>query len=351
MDRFRVSRASLLVPVLALTAITAAAQTPPLTLPDASPRATVSERVGLTDIDIRYHRPGVNGRKIWGGLVPFGDVWRAGANENTTITFSTPVTIQGHALPAGTYGVHMIPMEGGDWTVAFSKTASAWGSFSYDQKEDAARITVKAEPAEFQERLSYTFADSTDKSISAVLRWEKMRVAIPIEVDTPAVVVASLRSELRGLPRFSWQGWNAAAGWCARNGVNLDEAMQWIDRSLSMNQNFQNLRVKALLVEKKGDTRTAEELRAKAMKLATEAELNTYGYQLMAQKKMEEALEIFRRNAKEHPASWNVYDSLGEAYANKGEKKLAAENYTRALSMAPDDQKKRIQDTITRLKA
>src|SRR5262252_1974456 len=222
MDRISRSRAWLLSAALLATAASVAAQTPPLTLPDASPRATVSERVGLTDIEIRYHRPAVNGRKIWGDLVPWGDVWRAGANENTTIEFSTPVTVQGHALPAGTYGLHMIPVENGNWTVAFSKTASAWGSFSYDEKEDAARITVKPQPGEFLERLSYEFTDVTDKSISAVLRWEKVRVSIPIEIDTRAVVVASLRSELRGLPRFSWQGWNQAASWCARNDVNLD---------------------------------------------------------------------------------------------------------------------------------
>jgi tetratricopeptide (TPR) repeat protein len=350
MDRISLSRVWPLVAAVVLAAAPAAAQTPPLTLPDVSPRASVSERVGLTDIEIRYHRPGVNGRKIWGDLVPYGEPWRAGANENTTITFSTPVTVQGHALPAGTKGLHVLPAQN-EWTVAFSKTASAWGSFSYDPKEDAARITLKPEPAEFEERLSYTFADPTEKSVSAVLRWEKVRAAIPIDVDTPAVVVASLRSELRGLPRFSWQGWNQAAAWCARNGVNLDEALEWSSRSVSMNENFQNLRVKALLLEKKGDAKTAENLRARAMKIATEADLNNYGYQLMGQKKMDEALEIFRRNVREHPASWNVYDSLAEALASHGDKKLAAENYAKALSMAPEDQKKRIQDAIARVKA
>jgi tetratricopeptide (TPR) repeat protein len=350
MDRTRRFPVPALASALALFAAVAGAQTPPLTLPDASPRASVSQRVGLTDIEIRYHRPGVNGRTIWGGLVPWGEVWRAGANENTTISFSSPVTIQGHTLAAGTYGLHMIPTQK-EWTVAFSNMASAWGSFSYDPKEDAARITVRPEPSQTEERLSYTFEDPTEKSVSAVLRWEKLKVTIPIEVDTPAVVVASLRSELRGGARFSWQGWNQAAGWCARNGVNLDEAMQWADRSISMNENFQNLRVKALLVEKKGDARTTSDLRAKALRIATENDLNNYGYQLVGEKKLDEALEIFRRNVKEHPASWNVYDSLAEAYATKGDRKLAIENYSKALTMAPEDQKKRITDTLTKLRA
>ena len=351
MDRIRSSRIwTLAAAALLAAASPAAAQTPPLSLPEASPRAMVSERVGLTDIEIRYHRPAVNGRKVWGELVPWGEPWRAGANENTTISFSTPVTVQGHALPAGTYGLHVIPTAN-EWTVAFSKIASAWGSFSYDAKEDAARITIHPEPAEMQERLSYEFADPSEKSVSAVLRWEKVKAAIPIEIDTPAVVVASLRSELRGLPRFSWQGWNQAAGWCARNGVNLDEALEWSNRSVSMNENFQNLRVQALLREKKGDGKAAADLRARAMRIATETDLNTYGYQLLAQKKTDEALEIFRRNVKEHPASWNVYDSLAEGYATKGDKKLAIDSYTKALSMAPEDQKKRIEGALTRLRA
>jgi tetratricopeptide (TPR) repeat protein len=333
----------------ALFAAAASGQTA-LKVPEASPKASVSQTVGLTDITISYHRPGVGGRKIWGGLVPYGEVWRAGANENTTISFSSAVSVQGHPLAAGTYGLHMIPTEK-DWTIAFSNVSVAWGSFSYDPKEDAARITVSPEPGGFEERLSYSFQDPTEKSTTAVLRWEKVRVPFVIGVDTPSVVVASLRNELRGLPRFSWQGWNQAAGYCARTGVNLEEALEWSNRSIAMSETFPNLRVKALLLEKKGDAKAAADLREKALKLATEADLNSYGYQLVAEKKVDEAIEIFRRNVREHPRSWNAYDSLGEAYATKGEKKLAIENYGKALEMAPEAQKKRITDAIARLRA
>ena len=323
---------------------------PALKVPEASPKASVSQTIGLTDITISYHRPGVGGRKIWGGLVPYGEVWRAGANENTTISFSSPVSVQGHPLAAGSYGLHMIPTEK-DWTVAFSTVSVAWGSFSYDPKEDAARITVRPEPGDFEERLSYSFQDPTENSTTAVLRWEKVRVPFVINVDTPSVVVASLRNQLRGLPRFSWQGWNQAAAYCARAGVNLDEAMAWSDRSIGMSETFPNLRVKALLLEKKGDAKAAAELREKALKIATEADLNGYGYQLVAEKKVDEAIEIFRRNVREHPRSWNAYDSLGEAYATKGEKRLAIENYGKALEMAPETQKKRITDAIAKLRS
>lgn len=340
----------LAVPIASfLLAAGSARAQPALTLPEASPKASVSQTVGLTDITITYHRPAVNGRKIWGGLVPYNEVWRAGANENTTIAFSSPVSLQGHTLPPGTYGLHMFPTEG-DWTIALSSVHSAWGSFSYDPKEDAGRVTVKPQPAEFQERLSYTFDDPTEKSVQAVLRWEKLKVPFVIEVDTPSVVIASIRSGLRGLPRFSWQGWNQAAAYCLRNGINLDEAMQWADRSISMNESFQNLRVKAELLEKKGEAKAASDLREKSFRIASEADLNAYGYELLSQKKTDEALDVFRKNVKDHPGSWNVYDSLAEGYERKGEKKLAIENYSKALQMAPDSQKKRISETIAKLR-
>jgi tetratricopeptide (TPR) repeat protein len=244
----------------------------------------------------------------------------------------------------------MLPTEK-DWTVIFSNQSAAWGSFSYDPKEDAARITVTPQPADFQERLSYALEEPTETTVQAVMRWEKVRVAFPIEVDTPQVVVASLRRELRGLPRFFWQGWNQAAAYCLRNNVNLDEALEWSNQSVATAETFTNLRTKAGLLEKKGDAKTADALRARSLQLATETEMNAYGYQLLGQKKTDEAIEIFKKNVKDHPASWNVYDSLAEAYATKGDKKLATENYNKALSMAPEAQKKRINAALAQLKA
>lgn len=322
----------------------------PLKTPQPSPEASVEQIVGITDIKISYHRPAVNKRKVWGELVPYKEVWRAGANENTTISFSTDVAVAGQKLPAGTYGLHMIPTET-DWTVIFSKQAGAWGSFSYDQKEDAVRISATPQPAEFQERLGYTFDDPTDTSVQVALRWDKLRVAFPVTVETPQVVVESLRRELRGLSRFSWQGWNQAAAYCLRNNVNLDEALVWANESTKIAESFTNLRTKAGLLEKKGDTKTAEALRARSLALATEVEMNAYGYQLLGQKKTDEAIEAFKKNVKDHPASWNCYDSLAEAYATKGEKKLATEYYTKALGMAPETQKKRINDALAKLRA
>ncbi|MEO8584952.1 MAG: DUF2911 domain-containing protein [Acidobacteriota bacterium] len=336
------------VPLFITFVPTAQAQVP-IVLPDGSPKASVSQTVGLSDFSVSYHRPAVNKRKIWGDLVPYGQPWRAGANQNTTLSASTPFTFGGKAVPAGTYGVHMLPAEG-EWTVMLSTQSKAWGSFSYDEKEDVARVTVKPEAADFVERLSFTFDDPGNDTTALALRWEKLRVAVPITVDTKAVTLASIREQLRGLTRFSWQGWNQAAAWCARNNITTDEALAWADRSLSMQKTFANLRTKANLLEKKGDAKAAAALRAEAAPLATEIDVNILGYQLLGENKTAEALEYFRKNAKDHSQSWNVWDSLAEGLEKAGDTKGARENYEKALGMAPEEQKKRLIATIARLK-
>ena len=341
----------LVLGALLLGAIPATAQLPPLKLPEASPKASVSQRVGLTDIQIDYNRPAVNKRKVWGDLVPWNEPWRAGANENTTITFSTPVTVGGKKLPAGTYGIHMIPTEK-DWTVALSTVSSAWGSFSYDPKEDAVRFTVTPKAAEFEERLQYRFEDPTADSTTAVLGWDKLEIPIPIQVDTKAVAFDDIKSQMRGLPRFGWQGWNQAAQWTVANDYELDQGLAWADQSIGAQRTFANLRTKAAILEKKGDARAAQDLRDQAMKIATEADVNAAGYQLLGQQKTDEAIALFRKNIKDHPDSWNAHDSLGEALVAKGDTKAAVESYRKALSMTTDPvQKKRINDILAKLKA
>src|SRR5437016_3901215 len=150
-----------------------------LNLPDVSQAAELKQRIALTDITIKYHRPLVNGRKIWGGLVPYGKVWRVGANENTTIEFSDAVSVEGKPLAKGIYGLHMVPGEN-EWVVAFSKMSTAWGSFTYDQMEDALRVTVKPHPDEMHEALAYDFDDVKANSTTVALRWEKL--AVPFKV-------------------------------------------------------------------------------------------------------------------------------------------------------------------------
>jgi len=142
-------------------------------LPEASPGATVGQSIGITDVSISYHRPSVNKRKIWGGLVPFGTPWRTGANENTTISFSTPVKIEGQPLAAGTYALYAIP-GATQWTMVFSKFTGDWGVYNYDPSEDALRVNVTPQTVgDSQERLVFTFDDLTNNSATASLRWSR----------------------------------------------------------------------------------------------------------------------------------------------------------------------------------
>ncbi len=334
---------------LALVALPAFAQIPVIP-PGPSPHASVTETIAVTDVAVSYSRPAVKGRKIWGGLVPYGEVWRAGANDNTVVSFSTPVKVEGQPLPAGKYGLHAIPTES-TWTVIFSKESRAWGSFSYDQKEDALRVTVTPQAGENVERLLFTFDDLADASATLSLRWEKLRVPVKIEVDRVATVTADLSEQLRGLPRFGWTGWNGAAQWLVANGGDLDLAMTWVDKSIALQENGANLMTKAAILEKKGDTKQAADLRKKADEVATEGQRNQLGYQYLGAGQVDLAIATFLKNTKAFPNSWNVWDSLAEGYATKGDKKLAIEYYTKALSMTKDEvQKKRIEGELAKLR-
>jgi tetratricopeptide (TPR) repeat protein len=328
---------------------TAFAQLPPLSLPEVSQQASVSQTIGLTNITIDYHRPAVNGRKVWGELVPFGEVWRAGANENTTISFSTPVTVEGQKLDAGTYGLHTLPTAT-TWTIIFNNESRAWGSYAYDAKQDALRVTVTPQPAEMQERLAFTFDDPQPNSVVASLRWEKLRVPFKIDVDVTKTVLDNIRHELTGRTRFGSDSWNAAAGWALRNNGDLDEALAWANQAVSMQPSFRNLRTKAAIVEKKGDTAQAEALRARAMTVASESDLNNFGAQLVGQKKFDEAIGVLAKNAAAHPESASTQENLAKAYVAKGDKKSAMAAYSKAIAAATDDeQKKRLSEEMKKL--
>ncbi len=323
-----------------------------------SPQAEVSQNISFVKVTINYSRPGVKGREIYGKLVPYGLApnafgngkampWRAGANENTTISFSNEVKINGNTLPAGIYGLHMIVQED-EWTIIFSKDHTSWGSFFYEDRDDALRIKVKPQTADFEEWLVYGFSNLTSNSADAYLHWGKIKVSFKIEIDEHKVVLDTYRQSLMTLPGFNQAAWGAAAKYCLDNNINLDEAMTWVDKALAMNggNNFANTSVKAGLLTAQGKADEGDKLLEASMSTATETELNNYGYQLMGQNKIDDAIEIFKLNIKNHPESWNVYDSLGEALANKGDKKGAKEYYEKAYDMAPGGQKSRIEGIL-----
>ena len=206
--------------------------------PRPSPDATVSQYVGITKITIDYSSPGVKDRKIWGELVPYGKIWRTGANEVTSITFSDPAKVNGNELPAGTYGIHTIPGEN-EWEIIFSKDTKVDDPMTYDEKKDALRIKVKPESNSFTERMAFTITDMTNNSANVNLIWEKLRVPFKVEVNTQELTLQSARNSA------DWGSLMSAANYCLQQNINIDEGFRWIQASKLIDENYWNLRVLA----------------------------------------------------------------------------------------------------------
>src|SRR5712672_1778109 len=282
-----------------------------LNLPDVSQAAEVKQRIALTDITINYHRPLVNGRKIWGGLVPYGKVWRAGANENTTIEFSDPVSIEGQPLAKGTYGLHMIPNPD-SWTVIFSKTNTGWGSYSYDQKDDALRVDVKPRPlAENKEALEFDFEDLKPDSTAVTLKWEKLGLPFTVSVNDADQTLQNIQAQLKGSGQFAWQALDQGAQFCLTRKINLDEALRWADASIQNEERFDNLSTKADILKALNRSDDAKTTWNQALKIANAPQLYTYGRRLQSQKQGAEAMEIFKEVDKRFPQG--VYGDLARA--------------------------------------
>src|SRR5258708_25341660 len=251
-----------------------------------SQRAVTTQRIGLTDITINYCRPLVNGREIWGKAVHYGPGWRWGANENTDISFTDDVSVEGRALPAGTYGLHTIPTAD-QWTIIFSKNSTSWGSFSYDEKEDALRVTVKPHAAEHQEALAYTFEELKPDSAAATLRWEKVAVPFHISSDVNGIVLRSIQNQLRNTGGVTCAGVDEAANWVIDANQNLEQSMKWEDRSLQIEDRFENLLGKSMILEEQGKKQEAEAMKTKALDAANGFQLHFYCRSLQLQKKQE----------------------------------------------------------------
>jgi tetratricopeptide (TPR) repeat protein len=329
---------------------TATGETLMLDLPRASQHAQIVQRIGITDITINYHRPLANGRQIWGKVVPYDRVWRAGANENTTITFSDPVTIEGQALDKGTYGLHMIPGQN-QWTVIFSKNSSAWGAFTYKQEEDALRVNVKPQPAEMHDALAYDFDELKPDSAVVTMRWEKVAVPFKVAVNVNDIVTASLQKQMRGYPQYYWEGWDDAAGYLLANKINLDQALKFEDQSINIEERYDNLMSKSKILEAQGKQTEAASFKNKALDKANALQLYVYARQLQAEKKQDEALALFKSNAKKFPEHWTSHLGLARVYSAQGDFGTAVKEMKTALSGSPDANKSALENYIKRLEA
>jgi hypothetical protein len=323
-----------------------------LNLPDVSQAAEVKQRIALTDITVNYHRPLVNGRKIWGGVVPYGKVWRAGANENTTIEFSDPVSIEGKPLAKGIYGLHMIPNPD-SWTVIFSKTNTGWGSYSYKQDEDALRVDVKPRPlAEQKEALEFEFEGLKPDSTAVTLKWEKLGIPFTVSIKDADQTLQNIRAQLKGRGQFTWQALDEGAQFCLTRKINLDEALQWADASIQNEERFDNLSTKADILKALNRPDEAKTTWNHAVEVATAPQLYSYGRRLQFQKQNAEAMEIFKEVDKRFPQG--VYGDLARARIKSaaGDFAGAASDAKKAQAAAPTDaQKQSIQALISRLDA
>jgi hypothetical protein len=241
-----------------------------LTLPRVSQKATVTQTVGLTDVTVQYCRPGVKGRVIWGELVPYDKVWRTGANEATTFSFSKPVKINGQGLPAGLYSFHTIPGKT-SWTLIFNKTAEQWGSYEYDATKDALRVQVTPVTGPNQEWMEFSFSDVATDHATVELAWEKLRIPFKIEADTSNQAMASIREALAKDVK-DWEDPYSAASYAFN--ANLDnraEAMKWIDQSVALKETYWNLRLKASMLDKDGKRKDAIAVAEKAVAIGKQA--------------------------------------------------------------------------------
>lgn len=327
-------------------------------------KALVGEQIGLTKIVINYDRPGVKGRegKIWGSSVVqtgfidqgFGNAkqapWRAGSNENTTIEFSTDVKINGNPLPAGKYGF-FIAYYPDESILIFSKNNSSWGSYYYNEKEDALRVKVKPQTSDKSvEWLKYEFSNQTENSAVISLSWEKLVFTFTVEVDYIQSQLESFRKELRSEKGFIWESWQQAAQWCLQRNVNLEQALQWADTAsgptFGGDKEFQTQATKAQLLDKLGRTEEAAQLMKKALPLGTMQDIHQYGRQLLALKKNKEALDVFKTNFQKYPNQFTTLMGMVRGHSANADYKSALKFAQQALPLAPDSNNKANVETM-----
>jgi hypothetical protein len=318
-----------------------------VTLPRTpSPASRVSQTIGISTVSVNYSRPSVKGRKIWDSLVPYGysvlpfgagnpAPWRAGANENTVITFSHDARVEGQSVPAGSYGLFFVINKDNTGEVILSKDYKSWGSFFYDPKQDLMHAKIQLRDIPETETLTYDFINLDKTSGELVLNWEKKQFPVKIEYAVDDIVMKNAEAELKGQTGFTWIGSWSAANYALQNKVNFDEALVWADKSIAASKTFLTLSTKANILRAMDKTADADKVMNDAYAVGTEAEINAYGYQLLTRGQQDKAIEVFVINTQKNPKSANVWDSLGEGYFLKGDKKNAIANFKKSMSLNP----------------
>ena len=331
------------------------AQIQPLTTaPDGgNKKASVAEQIGIVKIAINYSRPGVKGRegKIWntpvahygfvdqGHGTSYSTPWRAGANENTTMSFSHPVRIEGKDLPAGTYGFSIANGEQ-ESTLIFSNASTSWGSFYYDPSFDALRVTVKNQSLDKRvEWLKYDFADQTDSSAVIALSWENRRIPFRVDADIKKLQMASFRREF--MTTRDYEDFIQAAMYCVNNNIELEQALAWMDRAISFRimgrANYRTLSTKATVLMKMNRNEEAKKVMEEALPMASMIEVHFYGRTLLGMKQNTEAMKVFKMNYDKYPKEYTTNVGLSRGYSATGDYKKALGHVKTALAVAPDE--------------
>lgn len=332
-------------------------------------RAEISQWIGLVKVTIDYHSPNVHGLAgtdrtghIWGELVDYGfpDLgfgpshaapWRVGANESTTITVSHDVKIEGKELKAGTYALFLDVEKEGPWTWIFSKNAKGWGSYQYDPKADALRVSVAPREAPYTEFMTFGFDERRPSSTLAYLQWEKKRVSFKIEVpNITQLYVDQMREDLLDWPGFNYQNWQNAAQFCADNKINLDEALVWAEKAIHHPfrgatvglENFSTLSTKAAVLTAMGRTTEADAVMDTAVTRSDTTMLNLffYGVGLLRASRSDRALKIFQLDQQRYPDEkfW-TYFGMAQAYTALNDKPHAINNWEIALAHLPENRR------------
>ena len=215
----------------------------------------------------------------------------------------TTSAYEGHPLPAGTYGLHTIP-NADEWTIIFSKNSTSWGSFSYDEKEDALRVKIKPTTGENRDSLAYTFDDIKPESAAVTLRWGKVAVPFHVSVDVNAITERSIRNQLRNVGGFTWAGFDEAGNWSLDNNYKLDEGLKWEETSIQNEERFDNLETKSRILDAMGKKQEGADTLKKALEQANAIQLYVYARGLQRQKQQDKAFELYREDAKKYPNHW-----------------------------------------------
>ena len=264
---------SILVVLLVLSFVTVSLAQ--LDLPRPSPNSSVMQYVGITKVKITYSSPGVKGRKIWGGLVPYDKVWRTGANNATEMHFSTNVKINGQSLPAGKYSFFTIPGDT-EWTVIFNSRTDIEG-LDYQWDADVLKLKVRPETGGFRERMTFLIENNTNDGADIVLQWEKLRLVLKMEVATNEMIMKNAEKEIGD----TWETPYRAANYCLQQDINLDKAMEWVNLSISLKETYWNTKVKAQLQAKAGKKNEAIKTMTKAIAMGEKMENEPFDFSAM----------------------------------------------------------------------